>query len=90
MKKHNDEAITRSLSSSGPRPNLYKSGFIGGIAFLIIGGTWLVLGLAFNRISFYSIFLILSGVFVMIQSVIKKAKELRKPDTSDILDEEFD
>lgn len=71
--------------------SLMKSGFGGGIAMLIGGVIWIVLGYAFlNRIFYYPIFLIIAGIIVIVRESAKKAKQMNRPDTSGILDDKND
>ena len=70
--------------------NLFKSGIWGGVAMLVGGVAWIVIGLAVDRIFFYPIFLIIAGIVVVVRESAKKAKQLNRPDTSGILDDKND
>lgn len=89
-KQYEESALVVSGGYFSSEKKMMGSGFIGGMLMAAAGVVLLIIGLSLNRIFFYSFFLIIGGVVVMIKSLVKRARKLQRPDTSQILDDKND
>jgi hypothetical protein len=85
--QNNGQSNGVSLSTE---KGLMQSGGWGGFIMILGGVAWLIGGLVMDRIFFYPFFLIIGGLVVLVKAGIKKSKQIYRPDTSDILDDDFD
>lgn len=74
----------------GTEKKLLNSGIGGGILMIVGGTVWIILGLMADHIFFYPIFLIIGGIIVLVKGLAQRAKQMAKPDTSGILDDQDD
>ena len=93
MERHKEEMQDRSTGGGGffsAEKSMLNSGAWGGVGMIVVGVGWLVIGFMNDWLFYYPIFMIIAGIVVLIRASIKKAQELNKPDTSDILDDQDD